>query len=78
MAKAKKAAGNSKKKSIDQYAHKRQAAGEQSAGRAGHAATDKESGKKTYDYDPHLVSRSRSSMTAASRVENFWTFPGES
>jgi len=54
MAKAKKAAGNSKKKPIEQYAHKgKQRANNPPVGLVTQA-TDKESGKKTYSYDPHL------------------------
>ena len=54
MAKAKKPASRAKKKPIDQYAHK----GEQRANNPPVGlvtpATDMESGKKTYAYDPHL------------------------
>jgi adenine-specific DNA-methyltransferase len=54
MAKTKKAAGKSKKKSIDQYAHKgKQRTNNPPVGLVT-PATDKERGKKTYAYDPHL------------------------
>jgi adenine-specific DNA-methyltransferase len=54
MAKARKTAGNSRKKPIEQYAHKgKQRANNPPVGLVT-PATDKESGKKTYAYDPHL------------------------
>ena len=54
MAKAKKTPGNSRKKPIEQYAHKgKQRANNPPVGLVT-PATDKESGKKTYGYDPHL------------------------
>jgi len=54
MAKAKKAASDAKKKRIDQYTHKgKQRANNPPVGLVT-PATDKESGKKTYAYDPHL------------------------
>ncbi len=54
MAKAKKPTSNAKKKPIDQYAHKgKQRANNPPVGLVT-AATEKESGKKTYAYDPHL------------------------
>lgn len=54
MAKARKTAGNSMKKPIEQYAHKgKQRANNPPVGLVT-PATDKESGKKTYAYDPHL------------------------
>ena len=54
MANAKKTATHSKKKPIEQYAHKgKQRANNPPVGLV-NQATDKESGKKTYVYDPHL------------------------
>jgi adenine-specific DNA-methyltransferase len=54
MAKPRKAAGNSKKKPIEQYAHKgKQRANNPPVGLV-NPQTDKESGKKTYASDPHL------------------------
>ena len=54
MAKAKKPASNAKKKPIDQYSHKgKQRANNPPVGLVT-PATDKESGKKSYAYDPHL------------------------
>jgi adenine-specific DNA-methyltransferase len=54
MAKPRKAASNSKKKPIEQYAHKdKQRANNPPVGLVT-PATDKQSGKKTYAYDPHL------------------------
>ena len=54
MARVRKASGNSKKKPIEQYAHKgKQRANNPPVGLVT-PATDKESGKKTYAYDPHL------------------------
>ena len=54
MANPRKAAGNSGKKPIEQYAHKgKQRANNPPVGLVTQA-TDKESGKKTYAYDPHL------------------------
>jgi adenine-specific DNA-methyltransferase len=53
-AKAKKPASSSKKKPIEQYAHKgKQRANNPPVGLVT-PATDKESSKKTYAYDPHL------------------------
>jgi len=54
MAKLTKAKASSKKKPIEQYAHKgKQRANNPPVGLVT-PATDKESGKKTYAYDPHL------------------------
>ena len=54
MAKPRKAAGNSKKKPIEQYAHKgKQRANNPPVGLV-NPQTDKESGKKTYASDSHL------------------------
>lgn len=54
MAKAKKAVNKSKKKPIEQYAHKgKQRANNPPVGLVT-PQTDKESGRKTYAYDPHL------------------------
>src|SRR5258706_2038272 len=54
MAKAKKPTGNAKKKPIEQYAHKgKQRANNPPVGLVT-PATDKDSGRKTYAYDPHL------------------------
>ncbi len=54
MAKSSKATGKQKKKPIEQYAHKgKQRANNPPVGLVT-PATDKESGKKTYAYDPHL------------------------
>jgi adenine-specific DNA-methyltransferase len=54
MARAKKLTGNVKKKPIEQYAHKgKQRANNPPVGLVT-PATDKESGRKTYAYDPHL------------------------
>jgi len=54
MANPRKAAGNSRKKPIEQYAHKgKQRANSPPVGLVT-PATDKERGKKTYAYDPHL------------------------
>ena len=54
MAKLNKPTTNSKKKPIEQYAHKgKQRANNPPVGLVT-PATDKESGKKTYAYDPHL------------------------
>ena len=54
MAKAKKAAGSSKKKPIEQYAHTGKRRANNPPVGLVTPATDKESGKKTYAYDPHL------------------------
>jgi adenine-specific DNA-methyltransferase len=54
MAKAKKSSGKSKKKPIEQYAHKAKQGANNSPVGLVTPATDKESGKKTYAYDPHL------------------------
>ena len=54
MAKAKKPPNKSKKKPIEQYAHKgKQRANNPPVGLVT-PQTDKESGRKTYAYDPHL------------------------
>jgi adenine-specific DNA-methyltransferase len=54
MGKAKKAANRSRKKPIGQYDHKsKQRVNNPPVGLAT-PETDKESGKKTYAYDPHL------------------------
>jgi adenine-specific DNA-methyltransferase len=54
MAKAKKSPGKSKKKPIEQYAHKgKQRVNNPPVGLVT-PHTDKESGRKTYAYDPHL------------------------
>ena len=54
MAKAKKPASKAKKKPIEQYAHKGQQRANNPPVGLVTAATEKESGKKTYAYDPHL------------------------
>src|SRR6266498_318324 len=54
MAKAKKAASSSKKKPIEQYDHKGKKRVNNPPVGLVTPTTDKESGKKTYAYDPHL------------------------
>ncbi|MEX0803368.1 MAG: hypothetical protein WD688_08645 [Candidatus Binatia bacterium] len=55
MAKAKKAANYSKKKPIEQYAYKgKQRANNPPVGLVT-PQTDKDSGKKSYAYDPHSI-----------------------
>jgi len=54
MAKAKKAASSSKKKPIEQYDHKGKKRVNNPPVGLVTPQTDKESGKKTYAYDPHL------------------------
>ena len=64
MAKAKKAAGNSKKKPIEQYAHKgKQRTNNPPVGLVT-PQTDTESGKKTYAYDPQLVWAGKAERTS--------------
>jgi len=54
MAKGKKAASKSRKKPIEQYDHKGKKRVNNPPVGLVTPATDKESGKKTYAYDPHL------------------------
>jgi adenine-specific DNA-methyltransferase len=54
MAKAKKVATRAKKKPIEQYDHKGKKRVNNPPVGLVTQATDKESGKKTYAYDPHL------------------------
>jgi len=54
MAKAQKPPSNSKKKRIEQYAHKGKPRANNPPVGLVTPQTDKESGKKTYAYDPHL------------------------
>jgi hypothetical protein len=54
MAKAKKASSSSKKKPIEQYDHKGKKRVNNPPVGLVTPQTDKESGKKTYAYDPHL------------------------
>ena len=64
MAKAKKAVNKSKKKLIEQYSHKgKQRANNPPVGLVTQA-TDKESGNKTYAYDPQLVEAGKAERTS--------------
>jgi adenine-specific DNA-methyltransferase len=64
MAKPRKTVGNSRKKPIEQYGHKgKQRANNPPVGLVT-PATDKESGKKTYAYDPHLIWAAKAERTS--------------
>ena len=70
MAKAKKVATRAKKKPIEQYDHKGKKRVNNPPVGLVTPATDKESGKKTYAYDPHLDPQ----LVWAGRQDQAWVF----